>query len=448
MMDPLNQTTAPNAPFLLTHLPDDILELITLHLSSSDLEECCLSNKTLQQFARPHVFASILLEDIFDVESLAMAPVTQDKNRRISDFRGLLDGSPDIGPLVRSLTVLYTSHPDQSKHTFNVSGWAQNFESVLAKMTNLVTFSIGRLGVRWTTHLNWEKDVPTNITYAVRRVLTLPSLRNFDFHDSFDGGTAQNFLDRFRLDGQCFVDSLELTGQDFDDSEGIPSSVSPYQAKIARLGLSYVTPSTQQTLIPSLLSPASTFNVRNLTCAAFTNIDSDDSPWISDLLDGQETSYRLQCIELLDPYDCPGNDLSFVKSLQRFTNLHTIITSFDENTEERDECEINATLWIQALPENVLSQVETFILAWVPSTPFEQSSPRPMLPSFDRLLTSGAMLRLRSVIIRIQKTVTFFDLDATMINKGGLEGIWYEIAVALLPKTCNNGIVSIDTSLI
>ncbi|KAH8832376.1 hypothetical protein DL96DRAFT_1551567 [Flagelloscypha sp. PMI_526] len=445
-MDSSNQT---NPRFALppVHLPEDILQLIIQHLSIRNLKECCLSSKILRHYSRPLIFASVLLEDIYDVEELASVRDIGETRRNVSDFRELLDGSLDIGPLVRSLTVLYTSHPDPSNHTFNVSGWAQNFQSVITEVPNLVAFTFGRLGIR-TVHLNWEKDVPASVGCTIQSVLTLPTLKKFIFHDSFNFGTTKDLLDLFHLDGHCSVDTFEVTAQVFDDSKGTPLSVSPYQAKIARLGLSYVNFSTQKSLIPALLSPASPFNVRNLACVSFSDITEDDSPWISNLLNDQETSCRLQCLEMLDLYDVPGKDWSFFKSLQRFTNIHTIATSFDESTDERDECETTITLWIEVLPDSVLSQIEKFILIWVPLTPFGKNSPRYTRVAFDRMFTNGTMPKLKSVIIQVQQTVSFFDEFPTTINTEELNGNWYEIAVDLLPKACNNGIVSVDTSLV
>ncbi|KAH8825500.1 hypothetical protein DL96DRAFT_1734301, partial [Flagelloscypha sp. PMI_526] len=337
---------------LLSIFPEDILGLFCLHLPNPALKQCCLTSQSFRYFSRPLLFERITIQNSTD----ELGPSDDDLK-----FWEALRVDSDIGSLVKSLEL---HHADLN----STHHWLKSFQIepklayIMTHLPNLTSFSITRyspppgISERYWVRTGWLE-----FTSVIQHILNLATLKNFHFSERYDFQSPHAFRQLFCLTRPSTIRSFHLYGgRLFEEDKPSSSSVPAiYQAQVTNLRLYYIdeTPSVGLRLILSLISPASSLNVTNLSSLELSAIGVQDETWIPTILNAQKSDSALQHLGPFAVEEYPKNEL-FIQSLSRFTSIYKLSISeanspiFTYQTLEVGGIKFGfAAAWMSALPK-------------------------------------------------------------------------------------------------
>ncbi|KAH8798704.1 hypothetical protein DL96DRAFT_879299 [Flagelloscypha sp. PMI_526] len=271
--------------------PGDLLGLFCLYLPNPTLKQCCLTSRTLRSFSRPLLFEHLTIQNSVHENG----PSDGDLN-----FWGALKSNPEIGGLVKSLKLLQAAI-DRSPHWLTTCEANQRLLFIMTQLPKLTSFSITRYGTPGCGSLQpWNIDELPGITSAIQHILNLPTLRSFHFTERYDFEEPNDLHQLFRLTKPSGLASLHLKGFEL---EKIPTNslIPPlHQAKIKNLRLYDIDrhPDRGLRMISYFISPASSFDISNLSSLDLCGICVDHDTWIPAILGAQKSNSTLEHLGL------------------------------------------------------------------------------------------------------------------------------------------------------
>ncbi|KAH8832303.1 hypothetical protein DL96DRAFT_1581633 [Flagelloscypha sp. PMI_526] len=389
--------------------PDEIFGLFCFYLPKSSLKQCCLTSQTFRHFSRPLLFEDLTIQN---------SPGEKKPGRDAFKFWNALTADPGIGTLVKSLTLLHTD-AKRANH------WLPFFELeskalfIMTHLPNLITFRIARHSPPppWGSELRWSVGGWPKIQSAIQHILNLPTLKNFHFYEQYSFKEPDIMRQLFRLTRPSGIHSLQLCGSKFLEEDNPSKSLVPAicQAKIEHLRLYYLhqNPKGGLRLISSLTSPASSFDVTNLSSLELWAVGVQDETWIPSILNAQKNEFTLRHLGLFAVEGYPKKE-SFIQSLSRFTSIQKFtISEANSPIFEYDALEVEgiefgfAAAWLSALPANITSTVEEIDI----HIETGQHWTRGLLHGMDELLSSSSLNAMKKVVLRVEENDPVFDVE-------------------------------------
>ncbi|KAH8832237.1 hypothetical protein DL96DRAFT_1581423 [Flagelloscypha sp. PMI_526] len=380
--------------------PDDIFGLFCLYLPQPDLKQCCLTSRTFRYFSRPRIFERLTIRNRTGEE-----PHGDDLK-----FFDALKSDPALGALVKSLKLLQADIYI-SPHWLTSNEIGSRLYYILTHLPNLTSFSITRTGSpAWGSVPVWRADRLLEITVVIQHILNLPALQNFHFSEPYGFQEPRFFHQLFRLTAPSNIRSLHLFGSHLLEKDDPSSSLVPalHQAKIKNIRVYYLdeNPTGGLRLISSLTSPASPFDVTNLTSLELWAVDPVDDTWIPAILDAQKKGSTLEHLGLLKTRGNPNNEV-FLQKLARFTSIRELSISEYNNALHVVHGTLvgSAAAWLSALPTNITSAVERILIHIEPSHYQDQE-----LQGVDEVLYRSHS-NMKEVILHLEEPGGEFDVE-------------------------------------
>ncbi|KAH8832241.1 hypothetical protein DL96DRAFT_1676743 [Flagelloscypha sp. PMI_526] len=434
--------------------PDDILGILCQYMPNSSLKQCCLTSRTFRYLSRPLLFERLTIQT---------GPYETNPSEDAFRFWEALRLDPQIGTLVKSLTLLHADGRS-SNHWFTSFEVIPKLPYIMTHLPNLSSFSIERYSMPpWGRELYWDLTVWTEMTSAIQHILNLPTLKNFHFYERFEFTDPDSLHQLLRLTRPSGIRSLQLCGCKLEETNNTYISLVPaaYSSKIENLRLYYIDqdPNCGLALISSLTSPASSFDITNLSSLELWAIGVEDDTWIPAILDAQKNDFTLQHLGLFAVEGYPENE-GFIHSLSRFTSICKLSISeanspiFDYDTKEVEGIVFGfAAAWMSVLPTNIVSTVEELDIH------IEASNWSTGPLGVDEILSSDAlnlMQKVQQVRLHVEERSGKFDVDMFLREEwNSREDIepsheldqatlrkW--VASVVLPRTYSEGKVAID----
>ncbi|KAH8832245.1 hypothetical protein DL96DRAFT_1581443 [Flagelloscypha sp. PMI_526] len=340
--------------------PEDILGLFCLYLPNASLKQCCLTSRNFRYFSRPLLWESVTIRN---------NPGEREPRADVLKFwEEALREDAELGTLVKSLTLLHTDE-GRSNHWLSSFTISPVLSYIMLRLPNLVTLAITRLSPPpWGSEIHWKVKGWFELTSTVQHVLNLPTLKNFYFYERYKFRNPDDLRQLIRLTKRSGIRSLHLCGSKFLDGDDPSSALVPalYKAKIENLRLYYLHQNITGGLwlISSLISPASSFDVTNLSSLELWAVGVEDETWIPAILGAQRSDSALQHLGLFAVEGYPKKEF-FVQSLSRFTSIRKFsISEADRPIFSYEILQVEgivfgfAAAWISALPKNIASSVE------------------------------------------------------------------------------------------
>ncbi|KAH8832326.1 hypothetical protein DL96DRAFT_1581698 [Flagelloscypha sp. PMI_526] len=379
-----------SSPQSLLDLPHELLSqeifFPFLKTNESALFACAATSQLLRGIALPHIYSSIALASprspsfqdddrtapcIGDLENLADPdfPLSWTRSSQAKHFLELLEISPEIGPLVKTLRLVHGA--SGYEHPFWIIAEENVACRILGHLTGLesIRFILATHQSGFGTDVPWMTLPQSFKTSLWHTVNTVPTFRHLGFNIRFSFPSPEAFTNEMAISYTSSIDSLSFTCVVFEKSEPEilqEALIRPdHWPKLRALEIVYTDETVHGPLLAkTLVSPAFSVNVTQLKRIAMHGLNWADD-WICTILDGQQSREDLEEVSLTGLFSL--SPMEFINHFSRFASIQSLTLATDLFTQfwvDEPKAEVGPwAKWIKdCLPASLLSNLRRFIL--------------------------------------------------------------------------------------